>query len=380
MISPDAHQKSSFLAARSMLGLAAATLLMLAAMAQWVRVPACHAGPPPIRLTDAAGLTLEMAAPPRRIVVVGPAPFILLNMLYMFPEASQRLVGYEQKVKGDDRFLSLVDPGFGDKTALNANPGPEHIAALRPDVVLIKSNSVGALEKALGVIGIPVLHLHPETPPDFLKSVDLLGMLLNNPGRADQIRNFYQDRLDRINTPLKTVGPGEKPEVLLVKYGDRTGGAAVQVPGSTWIQTRQVQMTGGRPVWLDQFPRGQGWQVVGFEQIAQWNPEIIFMVVWYRMEGCRIIGNLMADPKWGHLKAVAGDRFFLVPEDIYGWDTSDPRWILGALWMVSHTHPQLFPEMNMEKEVLVFFRTLYNLNPAMVDAHILSRVKNYACR
>jgi len=379
MISPNAPQRSSFLAVRPVLGLAAATLLILTAMAHWVRVPPCFADPSPIRFTDAAGQAVHLKSVPRRIVVVGQAPYVILHMLYMFPEAPHRLVGYEQKVKTKELFLTLIDPRYEGKVALQTNPGPEHIAACKPDVVLIKSNTAGPLEKVLASIDIPVVHLYPENPRRFLEAVDQLGVILNNPARAGQIRKYYQSRLDRIAAPLTAVAPGSAPSILVMKYGDRTGAVAMQVPASSWIQTLQVQITGGQPVWLADFSAGDGWQVVGFEQIAQWNPDKLFMVVWYRLDGCQVVRKLMADPKWRRLKAVADQQFFLFPEDIYGWDSPGPRWILGALWMAAHTHPPLFPDLDMHKEVYEFFNHLYGLDRPAVDTHILSRVRLHGC-
>jgi len=54
----------------------------------------------------------------------------------------------------------------------------------------------------------------------------------------------------------------------------------VRVPAVSWIQTIQVQETGGFPVWLDHVEIQHGRQFVGFEQIALWNPDKKFMVVW----------------------------------------------------------------------------------------------------
>ena len=334
---------------------------------------------PSIVFTDAAGIAVELPRPPQRIVVVGQAPYILIHMLYMFPEAGQHLAGYERKVKGLEEFVALIDPETASKAALQRNPGPEHVAAANPDLVLMKSSTPGPLEKALAAIDIPVVHLDVENPAQFLQTIDLLGLLLGKPERAKEIRAYYQARLDRVARATRHLSEDQKPRVLFMKYGDRTGDTAMQVPGSQWIQTQQTQLAGGKPVWLDRYAYNQNWQVIGFEQIALWNPDTIFIVVWYQLQNCEVVNGLISDNKWRKLKAVAAKRFFLMPEDIFSWDSPDPRWILGLLWMTSELHPETFGPWNLRVEVTDFFREMYAMTPADIDAHILGKVTVNGC-
>jgi iron complex transport system substrate-binding protein len=335
----------------------------------------------PIAFTDTAGQAVKLDRPPQRMVVVGQAPYILMHMLYMFPDAGRRLVGYEQKVKGLEDFVSLVDPQASSKAVLQRNPGPEHIAAVDPDLVLMKSSTLGSLEKALATIDIPAVHLDVENPDQFLQTIDRLGLLLGNPERAKEIRAYYQARIDRVTRATRDLSEDQKPRILFMKYGDRTGNTAMQVPGNLWIQTQQSQLSGGRPVWLDLNINSQNWQVVGFEQIALWNPDTIFLVVWYRLHSCcEVVNELTRDSKWRKLKAVADQRLFLMPEDIFSWDSPDPRWILGLLWMTSKTHPEMFGPWDIKAEVTSFFQDMFFMSPADIDAHILDKVAFNGCQ
>src|SRR5512139_510206 len=47
-----------------------------------------------VTVVDALGRTVEFAAPPERIVVAGKAGLTILDSLYLFPEAAQRVVGF----------------------------------------------------------------------------------------------------------------------------------------------------------------------------------------------------------------------------------------------------------------------------------------------
>jgi len=85
----------------------------------------------PIQFIDAAGRSVQLEAPPRRIIVIGRGPHLILHLLYMFPEGRERLAGMEKRGKSASDFLDLIDPAFKDKKALGVSPGPEAIAALR---------------------------------------------------------------------------------------------------------------------------------------------------------------------------------------------------------------------------------------------------------
>lgn len=330
--------------------------------------------PGTITVTDAVGDTVRLNKPAKRIVIVGRAPYIPLHMLYLFPEARQVLAGYERKTKSEDPFLSIIDPDYRKKSVLEANPGPEHIAALNPDLVITKETVSGALARSMKVLGIPLMHIGVENPDRSLKDIALFGRVLNNEKRAAEIIDYYTSKLDFVRNSLKEVPPEKRPRVLTLEYSNRGGSIAVKVPARSWIQTIQAQSAGGMPVWVDHAQQQDGWQVVGFEQIAAWNPDKIFIVVWYRLNGPEVIRTLKNDDKWKMLKAVSNNEFYLFPEDIFGWDTPDPRWILGLLWLAKKINPGRFVDMNIKQEVYDFFRLLYGLDKKTVNTHIMPRL------
>ena len=327
----------------------------------------------PLRVVDAAGRAVALNKPPRRIVVVGRAPFMSLHLLYMFPEARQRLVGTEEKGGAASDFLPLVDAGFSRKAVLQG-PGPEEVAALHPDLVLIKNPALDPMGTALSQVHIPVVYLGLETPDQFYRDVANLGVLLGDPVRAREIADFYRTRIARIRRGWEGVPSGRKPRVLLLEYSDRGGTAAVRVPARPWMQTLEVQSAGGEPVWLEAAAITSGWTVTNIEQIARWDPDQIVMVVWYTLDPAQVIAKLEADPQWGALRAVKAGRIHAFPSDYYGWDSPDPRWILGLTWLAKVTYPDRFADLDMAEEVRQFFGTLYGMDRTSINANILSRI------
>ena len=328
----------------------------------------------PLSLVDAAGRTVELASLPQRIVVVGRGPHMSLHLLYMFPEGRARLVGAESRSATPSNFLPFVDPAFAQIPTLDANPNIEQIATLAPDLVIMKGQVVDDIANALDQIGIPVLYLGLETVDQFFVDVANVGAVLGNPTRAEEIAAFYRSRLDRLAEGLADLPEEERPPVLLLEYSDRGGEIAMQVPARSWMQTVEVQTAGGHPVWLDSAAPTDGWTVVNLEQIASWDPERIFVIVWYTLDAQAVIDGLKADPRWAALQAVKGGEIYAFPQDIFGWDQPEPRWILGMQWLATRIHPDRFADIDMDAELLSYFGDLYGMDEAAIARDILPKV------
>jgi iron complex transport system substrate-binding protein len=338
-------------------------------------VPARSApAPAPVRITDAAGRMVELPRPPRRVVIAGRAPYMTVHLLYMFPGAGERLVGTEEKGKVASDFVPLLDPEFTRKPTLQ-NPGPEQVAGLHPDLVLLKQDRMDALGTALAEVRVPVAYLGLETPEQFFRDVSNLGALLGEPARARAIDAYYRGRIERIRAGWRSVPEAKRPRVLVAEYGERGGHAAVRVPARPWMQTIQVETAGGRPVWLDSGNAASGWTIVNLEQVARWDPDMIVLVVWYTLDPAKVIAALKDDPQWSALRAVRQGNLRAFPSDIYGWDTPDPRWLLGMTWMAKTLHPDRFAALDVAAEVRDFYRTLYGMDDRAIESGIMSRVR-----
>jgi iron complex transport system substrate-binding protein len=327
-----------------------------------------------IEVVDAAGRKVSFPRLPQRMVVVGQGPFMVMHLLYMFPECKDRLVGYERKFQTVDEFLPLVDPTFSRKPTLATNPGTEQIATLRPDVVIIKATSTTQLGDSLAVLGIPVVYFGLEDPERFLREVQVAGTLFGNPSRAEQIVQFYRTRLDRIRTRAEAVRKDGQPRVLTLEYEERSGKAAVQVPGKSWIQTLQAQRVGANPIWLDATQQSENWTIVNFEQVAAWDPDKIFVIPWFTLDAQKVLASLRTDSRWRAMRAVKANEIYIFPTDIFGWDSAAPRWILGMLWLATKVSPARFGDITMKEEVYEFFGQMFSIDRARVDSEILPRV------
>ncbi len=326
------------------------------------------------KIKDATGREITFDRLPRRIVVMGRGPFMALDLLYMFPEARDRLVGYEVKYNIKNDFLPLVDPGFQRKATMGTNPGPEQVAALQPDLVIMKGTIPMQIGESLRVLDIPVVYLGLESPDLFFKDVENLGLLFGDPARARVIDDYYRHFLEHIASGLKGIKEEEKPRVLVLEYSDRGGKVAVQVPARSWIQTIQAVIAGGRPVWLQSAHPTDGWTLTNFEQIAAWDPDKIFAMIWFALDPDKVIESLRSDPGWRMLRAVRNHGLYAFPTDIFGWSSPEPRWILGIQWLAKKMHPARFPDIDIRTEVYRYFTEMYFLERGVVTSEIIPSI------
>jgi iron complex transport system substrate-binding protein len=325
-----------------------------------------------ITLIDALGRTVTFDALPHRLVVAGKSNLTIAETAYLFPEAQERLVGVVVGKQPIGDFVSLVDPTWDQKTHLAPDAGPEQIAPLHPDVVLLRSFTADTLGRALEELDIPVVYFDLEMPDQYFRDVAVMGQLLGNEPRSEVIQGFYQSKLNRIEQVLRGLSDEQKPRVLLVQYTEQGGEVALNVPPADWLQTTEVELAGGAPVWTGAAQAG-GWTVVNFEQIAAWDPDQIF-VVSYQADSAQVVANLKANRQWQALRAVQRDAIYGFPGDVFSWDQPEPRWILGVTWLAGKIQPDRFPGLHMQQEIVEFFGQVYGMDGAAVEASILPRL------
>ena len=326
----------------------------------------------PVTVTDALGRQVSFASPPSRIAIVGKAAFVVADAVYLFPEASSRVVALANMVQNRLAFIPVIDPTYSSKTILSDSAGAEQIASSNPDVVLMKSGNADTLGKPLEAIGIKVVFLDFETPDQYTRDLETVGQLLGDHARAQHLISFFEAQTSRVTTALTGLPDSQKPSVLLLYYSNKNGTVAFNVPPLSYIQSTEVQLAGGQPVWKDA-QLGSGWTTVNLEQIAAWNPDQIYVVAYSGKTG-DVVAGLRASPDWQALRAVKQNAIYAFPGDYFSWDQPDPRWVLGLTWLATKIHPGRFPGLSMDQEIRGFYRDLYGVDSTAYARDIEPRI------
>lgn len=323
----------------------------------------------PIEITDSTGHTEILDGVPDRIAIAGKATIMVQDTIYMFEDAREKVIALENRNQSAFSFLPMIDPGLEEKDIFEKNVGPEQIAAVQPDLVLMKSFMAEQLGEPLGQLNLPVLYLDLETPEAFYQDIYTLGQIFGKEKRAEEITEFYQSRVTRIEENVAALSDDQKPDVLLLQYSDNDGEIAFKVPPVSWLQTRLVEISGGSPVWKG-LEVGGGWVVVNLEQIAAWDPDQIFIIS-YDGNASAVKADLMENPIWSNFRAVQNDQLFAFAYDFYSWDQPDSRWILGLQWLATKIQPDLSANIDILEEVNTFYSTLYGMDQDAIDADVI---------
>jgi iron complex transport system substrate-binding protein len=323
----------------------------------------------PFSVVDALGRTVAFEKQPRNIVIVGKATTLLNNAIFLFPEAPERVLSYEQRLQTDVDFITTMFEGMAGKTLLARDATAEQVAPLQPDLVILKTYMREKIGMPIETLGIPVIYLDLETPEQFYIDLRTIGQVFGNPAHAETLIEMYKANEARIADALSGLEESEKPFVLLLEYKNKGGEFTFSVPPLNYLQTVIVERAGGVPVWKEVITDG-GWTVVTLEQVAAWNPDIIFIVD-YSAKAVEVVAGLKQDPKWQAMGAVSNGKIYAFPADFLSWDQPDPRWGLGELWLASRIHPDRFPGFDLQAEVRQFYADYYNLDAMTIDEKIL---------
>ncbi len=328
----------------------------------------------PLTLTNSEGRELKLNQSPARLVVAGHGSFMIVHAAALFPEAKERLraAAGGRQLRGDN-FDFLIKAGrvSPDLVLLGPEVGPEQLAPLRPDLVLLKSVSV-RLGDALEKIRLPSFYFDLETPEQYERELVSLGKILGDAQRAADLVAYYRERRNIVSKRLADLPLEKRPRVLLIQASAKGGTLSFSVPAKDWMQTRLVELAGGIPVWRDA-PTRSGWTVVSLEQAAAWNPDVILLVD-YGEGSTEMAARIRGDRTWQKLDAVKHGRVWTFPRDFVSWDQPDPRWALGLMWAAKRLHPERFTELNLWAEVVNFYQW-YGLNEAEVTAQIKPRLR-----
>ncbi len=328
---------------------------------------------PTLTFSDGTGREITLPALPERIVVAGKATPYVIDTIYLFPDAAQKLAALEVRGFETQEFLELVDPDVNVKNMLERDAGPEQIAPLQPDLVIVKNISLGKLGAALEEISIPVMGMNLETPEFFYEDIQALGKVFGNSDRADEIIAYYQQIEKQVADLMSGLQDSERPSVLVLQYTEDGGEISFKVPPGSYLQTTMVQNAGGNPIWLDVDGGSDGWIQVGLEQIAVWNPDVVF-VVNYGGDSVETAQQLLESPTWAGLQAVENGQVYGFPADYASWDLIDPRWILGQQWLAIILQPERAAEIDLVAQVQSFYQELYGLSETQVEESVLPRL------
>jgi iron complex transport system substrate-binding protein len=314
---------------------------------------------------DASGRTVTLKTQPTRVIIAGKAGNMPANALFLFPEVASMDLTLPITNQGLGDFFSLIRPTLDEKPRISQNASAEEIAAQNPELVLTKTANYEKIGKKLDQLGIPNFTMNLETYEDWKNEITQLGNLLGNPTRAAQILDMYESRLSSLSDAVATLSEGKKQRVLFLQGVTSDNATSFKIAPDSWMQTWMAETSGGIPVWKGANKASNGWSTVSFEQIAAWNPDKIYILS-YKTPTDSFVNEIYSSSLWANLKAVQNHEVKQTPSDMMNYIQPVATWILGLQWLAKDLYPELFTTVDMQEELVSFYKEFYTITDAQI--------------
>ena len=289
-------------------------------------------------VVDSIGREVELPDPVTKAVVANAYNTEIINAI----DALDCVIGVDYNIFQDkdswkNRFTEDMVIGKSQKD-LNY----EKIIELDPQVLILTDN--GTWEEAqqqLEAFGIKVVVCNAYYTNEFEKSCDLLGQIFGKETEAEELKNYFMEKLDYIQENLKDV---EKKRVY---FEYRTEGNTT-IPGDFFYY--MVEYSGADNVFKD----ASGVQVES-EAVVEKNPEYIIKVSapnvyssYYpptEEEHKAIKEELISRPGWDETDAVKDDNILLLSHYVHGGASK----LVGTMYIAKFLYPDQLPDLNPEE-------------------------------
>jgi iron complex transport system substrate-binding protein len=269
----------------------------------------------PLKLRQADGEDFTLSQRPGRIISLSAHA----TEIFCAVGAGSQIVAVEE--------YANCPSGSTSKPELDGfNPNLEAIAAHRPDLVFVSTNS-GEVVQGLRRLNIPVLYLElPSTIQGVLEQVGTLGSVAGRPEETAKLVQSIEQRLETVRAKVETVTQGPRVyHELDTTYFSAGPGSFI---GDLYIYLKGQNIAAGA---ASAYPQ------LSAEIIIQRDPQVIVLAD----EAAGVTAeSVKSRPGWGVIEAVRSNRVCVVDPDIVS--RPGPR-IADALDVLAKCmYPQLF--------------------------------------
>jgi iron complex transport system substrate-binding protein len=238
-------------------------------------------------ITDDAGDSVHLAAPPVRIVSLNPTTTELLFAI----GAGARVVGRTKWC--DFPAAARPVPSVGD----GFPPNVEAVLRRRPDLVVIYRGALndGAVRR-LRELGVPVLALRTDRLEDLARAARMLGAVTGARRAGDSLAAALDSTLASARAAAS--GAATIPVVILA-----SSDPAIAIGAGSYLH-EVVELAGGRNLFAD-LPAASG--PVSLEAVTVRDPDLIVAVGSAARPG-------LGRPEWQAVRAVREGRVLLLSE------------------------------------------------------------------
>lgn len=236
--------------------------------------------------------------------------------------------------------MERLDPKFAARAIIleGSTINCEALVALKPQVVFANAMFHKDDKEQMERAGLKVFAIKGETIEESFETVRLMGRVLGCEDKADayladcrRLLKLAEDRTRDIpaDKRLKVMFSGPK-SVYTVATGEMLQTEVLRRAGAENVAA------GLKGFWCDVSP----------EQMALWNPDVIFLG---SSKGTFGIDQVYASAQFRTVTAVRQHRVYAFPSNIDWWDWPAPHCVLGVVWTAKTLYPERFRDVDMRK-------------------------------
>ena len=304
----------------------------------------------PIELVDQAGRKLTLEEPAETLV----SSYYITTYATVALGLEDRVIGLEKKPEKRPIYKlaapELLDkPNVGSMKEFNL----EAAAALEPDLILMPIKLQDKAE-TLTELGLDVLVVDPEDQDRLEEMLTLIAKACGVEENAEKLIAYYDEQEKRLD---KLTDGREEPSVYLCGNSDY-----LTVATDEMYQSHLIDMAGGENAAAD--IEGDYWTQVSYESLLAMDPDYIILPAGASYS----VDEVKNDQQLMDVAAVKNGSVYQMPTGIEEWDSPIPSGMLGAMWMASLMHSEVYSFEEFVADAQAFYQDFYgfDLDPALV--------------
>lgn len=325
-------------------------------------------------MPDAIG-DVTVPAEAKRIATTAPAFTTSVLLL----GGADKLVALEENY-GKNAWIKEKYPQLADKPVVFAGnqTNTEELLNTKPDLVLYAERYGPDTLKQLQDLGIAAISGKKDSNKpgydhlNWVRDSQLYFGEAIGGSQLDKAKTYGEEFTDiraSIEAKTKDLPADQRPTVVQLS----SAGQSLQANNGSAVGQELITMAGGTNAAKDasgQSMGPSGQTQIEPEQLISWNPDILLV------DSPEIRDQIASDQVFAKLKAVTGDKIYVVPNGAMAWAYNGPEEYLAMQFFAKAIHPELFDDIDLQKQTDAFYQNYFGFELTDADLqHLFTLTK-----
>lgn len=276
------------------------------------------------------------------------------------------MLGYANKIAAigvkQSPWAYYIYPRLSEMEPFRArlDPSPEILLKSGFDLVFFWNKSARAKLLSAGIPAVcSQISSKAESLVEFFgkykKEIRFYGDVLGPDAvkKAERYCNYLDEKIKSLMSITSVLPKNRRPEVYLSEFDE------IKTQGKFSTDYWLIELAGGK---LVSEHMGQHYISISLEQIINLNPKIIFVV---DPSSCDRIKN---NSQWSTIKAVKNNKIYVTPSGFFHATHGSTEIVILAMYLAKTMHPDLFQNLNLQKEIMYYYKEFYSYNLSKSEA------------